>query len=236
MKENSKIIVVAITGGIGCGKSTVAEIIKNNGYKVISSDDYAKTVMVSNENIRKKLISEFGTDIYFNNGKLNKDLLSKIVFGSSPDNEKSLVKLNSIVHPIVLEKLIEEVEYFEKKGEKIVFVESALIFEAQLEEGFDYIIVVDANEKVIFERLKKSRNLSDEEIRFRMKQQLSKELKKQNADFIIENNASFDELKKSVEIIVNILSQLVKWIGINQLFNVNLLNLKLKINELNIGG
>jgi dephospho-CoA kinase len=210
MKEDSKIIVVAITGGIGCGKSAVAEIIKNMGYIVISSDENAKTVMVSNEKVRRKLISEFGEDIYFDDGKLNKDWLSKIVFGDSLDNEKSLAKLNSIVHPAVIEKLIEDVEYYEKSGEKIVFVESALTFEAQLEEGFDYIIVVDAKEKVIFERLKRSRNLSEEEIRFRMRQQLSQELKKQHADFVIENNGSLDELKKSVEIIVNILSRLVK--------------------------
>ncbi|ROL60273.1 dephospho-CoA kinase [Bacteroidetes/Chlorobi group bacterium ChocPot_Mid] len=210
MKEDSKIIVVAITGGIGCGKSAVAEIIKNMGYIVISSDENAKTVMVSNEKVRRKLISEFGEDIYFDDGKLNKDWLSKIVFGDSLDNEKSLAKLNSIVHPAVIEKLIEDVEYYEKSGEKIVFVESALTFEAQLEEGFDYIIVVDAKEKVIFERLKRSRNLSEEEIRFRMRQQLSRELKKQHADFVIENNGSLDELKKSVEIIVNILSRLVK--------------------------
>lgn len=209
MKRDSKIIVVAITGGIGCGKSAVAEIIRNMGLIVISSDDNAKEVMVSDEGVRNKLMSVFGKEVYFEDGSLDTEYLSKVVFGDLPDNEGMLAKLNSIVHPVVIEKLIEDVEYYEKLGEKIVFVESALIFEAELEEGFDYIVVVDASEKVIFERLKKNRNLSDKDIRIRMRQQLSQELKKQNADFVIENNGSLEELKKSVEIIVNILSQVV---------------------------
>jgi len=210
MAENTKLNVVAVTGGIGCGKSAVCDIIKSLGFKVISSDENAKEIMLTDKAVKEKIISHFGKNIYFDDGKINKDLLSKIVFGNSPENENSLAVLNSIVHPAVIQKLIEDVELCEKKGEKIIFVESALTFEAQLEEGFDFIIVVDAKENIIFERLRNRSNLTEDEIRFRIKQQLPQELKKQHADFVIENNGSLEELKNAVQIIVNILSQLAK--------------------------
>jgi len=207
-KNIDKSLVVAITGGIGCGKTAVSNIVRDMGFIVISSDDNAKVIMIDNQNVMKNLIKTFGHKIYFEDGNLNKELLSEMVFGESDNHEKALLKLNSIVHPHVIEKMIKDVESYIKKGEKIIFVESALTFEAQLEEDFDFIIVVDANQEKVIDRIKKRSDINDEQIRFRMKQQLSQELKKQHADFVIENNGSFDELKKSTEIIVNILSSL----------------------------
>ncbi|MFH1052120.1 MAG: dephospho-CoA kinase [bacterium] len=208
--KTNKTLVCAITGGIGCGKTAVANIIKEMGYKVISSDENAKEIIATDRNVKKKLIDTFGKDLYNETGLIDKDLLSSIVFGNTEEHEKALLKLNSIVHPVVIAKMIDEVEEYEKKGEKLIFVESALTFEAQIEEGFDYIIVVDAKEDIAIDRIKKRSNMKEEDIRYRMKQQLSQELKIQHSDFVIENNGSLDDLKKSVEIIVNILSQLAK--------------------------
>ena len=208
--KSNKSIVVAITGGIGCGKTTVANIIRDMGYIVISSDENAKKIMTTDENVKIKLINAFGQEIFQGNGEINSGLLSSIVFGNTEQHEIALQKLNSIVHPAVISKLIDEVEKHEKNAENIIFVESALTFEAQLEEGFDYIIVVDSKEDVVIDRLKQRNSMTNDEILFRIKQQLPQELKVQNADFVIENNSKLDDLKKSVEIIVNILLQLAK--------------------------
>lgn len=208
--KSNKSIVVAITGGIGCGKTTVANIIRDMGYAVISSDENAKTIIVSDEQVREKLIDTFGIKTFSDDGLINRDYISNLVFGNTEEHDKALLKLNSIVHPAVISKLIDEVEKNEKNGEKIIFVESALTFEAQLEEGFDYVIVVDSKEEEVIARLKQRDYLSDDEIRYRIKQQIPQELKVQNADFVIQNNSNMDELKKSIEFIINILMQLTK--------------------------
>jgi len=206
----NKSIVVAITGGIGCGKTTVSNIIRDMGYIVISSDENAKIIMNSNKHVMEQLIDTFGIQTFSDDGLLNKEYISNKVFGTTDEHEKALQKLNSIVHPVVITKLIEEVEKHEKNGEKLIFVESALTFEAQLEEGFDYIIVVDSKEELVMERLKRRSEMKDDEIRYRINQQIPQELKVQNSDFVIQNNSNIDELKKSVDFVVNIFVQLAK--------------------------
>ncbi|MFC2131096.1 dephospho-CoA kinase [Bacteroidota bacterium] len=205
--ETNKSIVCAITGGIGAGKSTVAELVKEMGYVVISSDDNAKNIMASNQEIKSKLINEFGEKVYNENGEINKEYLSNIVFGPSEKHQTALLKLNSIVHPFVIEFMIKEVSKYEEKGEPFIFVESALTYEAGLEDGFDYVIVVDTLEDIVIDRVKQRSGLSAEDIMLRINQQIPSEKKKHQADFVIENNGSPEELKKSVNIIIKIITQ-----------------------------
>ena len=95
-----KMIRVAITGGIGSGKSTFANYLASKGYVVINADDVAKDILSSDEKIKKKIINEFGSDSY-KDGKLNNRFIASQVF-SNPAN---LRKLNSILHPQVLQKI-----------------------------------------------------------------------------------------------------------------------------------
>lgn len=195
--------VIAITGGIGSGKSTVAEHYVKLGYPVINTDSLAGKIMRNDSQIKKKLIEVFGEDLYFENGELNNKQFSDLVFGEK--NNSNLEKLNKIVHPAVIDEMIEQIEELVESGNTLIFVESALIYESALDEGFDYVIVVDANEekrvKWASERLK----LSGEEIRNRMKEQLSSEHKKNMADFVIENNGTIEELLKNAEFLLDII-------------------------------
>ena len=208
--QESNSIVCSITGGIGTGKSSVAKIVSDMGFTVISSDANAKEIMLNNPKVKEEIIAEFGTESYNSDGSINNTYLAKLVFGDTEKHEKALDKLNSIVHPIVIQKMIEDVERLETAGVELIFVESALTFEAGLDEGFDYIITVDCKEELAIERAMQRSNMTKEEVMLRMKNQMSNQRKTEMADFVIENNGSETELEQSVKLIIGIISQLVK--------------------------
>lgn len=199
------IVLVGITGGIGSGKTTAAQYIEKLGYPVIYTDNLAKIVMNTDENVKSKLINEFGGEIYNDNGEINSIKLSKIVFDINSDDNVKLTRLNQIVHPPTIDLLMEEVEKLLDKGEKLIFVESALIYEAGLEDGFDYIIVIDADEDKRIERTANRLKLSSDEIRKRNRQQISTEYKKKLADFVIENNGNIEQLYNSIDFVLDII-------------------------------
>lgn len=201
-------IVVAITGGIGTGKTTVSELIAAMGYPVISSDNAAKELMVKDLSIREKLVAEFGREFYLPDGEVNKSYVAQLVFGDDEKSADNLAKLNSIVHPVVIDNMIQSVEKHELQGEKIIFVESALTFEAGLDDGFDFIIVVDAPEDICIERVQKRSGLNEKQIRQRMNTQLPQQDKVNNSDFVIDNGSTPEKLKQSVEFVIMVLKNI----------------------------
>lgn len=181
MKQNNK-LKIAITGGIGSGKSTVANIIAQNGFPVYSCDKVYADLLNSGyfDNIFKK---EFGEEIFVND-KLSKDLLIKKL-----KKENSFNKLNKITHPIIMQKIFEI-----SKGDDVAFFEVPLLFESKLESEFDQIIVVlrDFEERIksVINRDKKDKN----SIELLAKRQIDYN----NIDFakyyVIHNNGNFDDL------------------------------------------
>jgi dephospho-CoA kinase len=197
-------IVVAITGGFGSGKSTIAKHIEELGYKVIYTDDFTKKLMTDLEPLKSELIKEFGNDTYLKDGTLNKEYLKGMVFCTSDECKKRQKKLNSIVHPYVLverERLIEE---YIAKGATHVFVESALIYEAGIEDFFDYVIAVYASEENVI-KWSSANGFSIKDIRVRLESQMSPDEKRKLADFVIDNKTNIDDLKKAAEFIVAVL-------------------------------
>lgn len=199
--------VIGITGGIGSGKSTVAKIIESLRHKVIRSDDTAKKLMRNNNELKQKLIAEFGQDIYIDDLP-NKEKISSLIFGNNKQNEENRNKINSIVHPFVIEDNLATIEDFFEAGVENVFVESALIFEAGLENGYDYIIAVNSDEEKVIERLKQRNNLTEDKIRDRLSSQLSPQYKKSHSDFVIDNNKTLKELEKTTKFILDLVISL----------------------------
>lgn len=197
--------VIGITGGIGCGKSTVAKLIAEAGFEVIETDELAKEIINNNNDVKNKIKEAFGTEAFNSNGSLNTKFISSIVFNENDTEYKALTKLNQIVHPPVIEEMINRIDALEQKGINKVFVESALIYEVELEQGFDYIIAVDCPEEKVIQRLKDKYHMSEKEILLRMKSQIPSSQKAQLADFVINNYGSTDELKKSVDFLLSIL-------------------------------
>lgn len=201
-------VVIAITGGIGSGKTEAARILQELGRKVISTDELAKVVMNTDNSVKKKIISTFGSNSYTSDGVLNTGHISSAVFTGNDSQSENLQKLNLIVHPSVIELMISEIEKQIEAGEKLVFVESALIYESALDQGFDYIICVTADDDLRIQRVRERSGISKEQIIQRMKEQISQEEKIKLSDFEIENNKSLDELKKSIKFLLPILESL----------------------------
>ena len=212
MKEEilNEVLIIGITGGFGSGKSSVANIIKESGYPVIFTDKLAKEILFNDKNVKSRLIEKFGKNIYFDDGNPNTELISKFVFSDNDESKKNLNTLNSIVHPPVISEMIKEIEKMAALGFKTIFVESALIYEAGLDEGFDYIIDVDTKDDIKIDRLVRRTGLKPEQIQQRMNEQLSPQYKKEISDFVIENNTDIEALRKSTGIILDIVTNLPK--------------------------
>jgi dephospho-CoA kinase len=202
--ENDNLLVIGLTGGIGAGKSAVASIFAEHGFAVLNTDDLAKSVMAEQPEVSIAIRDEFG-DEAFQDGKLNAQFIGTIVFG---DDSEKLERLNRIVHPPVIDAMIAKIEDLHKSGESVIFVESALIYSAGVDDGFDYIIAVVADDELRIKRLVESRGMYETEIRKRMSSQTSKEQLISLADFTIENNGTIKDLSQSTAFILSMIRSL----------------------------
>lgn len=136
---------IGITGIIGSGKSMLSQVFRSMDIPVYDADRNAKLLMNKDVRIRKKLIEHFGEETYIN-GKLNKEHLSREIFGD--EAKRKLV--NSIVHPIVKDDFI---EWRKKTGHNIVAIESAILFEAKIDDILDKVIFVTSQEETLIRRI-----------------------------------------------------------------------------------
>lgn len=193
-----KLLKVAITGGIGSGKSTFADFLFAKGYPVIKADILAKKLYITNEQLKQKIIAEFGNEVY-PNGTFDRIALYQKAF----INDEKVERLNEIVHPVVIEEIKNLISLYEE--EEIVFVEAALIFEAKMENLFDYVVLITAEEYVRILRTAEREKISGDEIKQRMKYQIPDEVKKEKADFTFYNNGTIAELEQKANLLLQLL-------------------------------
>ena len=173
--------LIGITGGIGSGKSTVSDILKHLGYKIYNSDIRAKE-LIRGSVIKDKLVNAFGDKI-LKNDKLDKKLLSEIIF----ENKSALKNINSIIHPEVKKDFKNWVKKNSKN--KILFKESALLFESGTYNDLDKTILIIADKDLrILRVLERDKNRSKKEIESIINNQISEKEAIKCADVIIENN------------------------------------------------
>jgi len=195
---NKKKLKVAVTGGIGSGKTQFCNILKDLDYPVINADDLSKELLTNNPDIRKQVVEAFGKESFNDSGPDRQYLASKVF----SDPEK-LILLNSIMHPAVIKKQRELIiKEFQKSD--IVFLEAALIYEADLEEDFDYVVLITADDNIKMER-KLKLGMSQEEFIKRLDNQIPDSEKKNRADFVFVNNGTEQELLSKTNLLVNIL-------------------------------
>jgi len=197
----SKKIKIGLTGGIGSGKSTVADFLRSKGIPVLDADAIAKDIMNSNDSVKEKLVAEFGKETYLN-GKLNKKFLSSEIFISP----KKIEKINSIVHPVVIKTLTYKMEKALGTND-VVLAEAALIFEAEMEDMFDYIFVITADEETRIARVMERSNLTRDEVARRIKNQIHEKKKIAAADFVFFNNEGKKNLFENVLFVINLLKK-----------------------------
>lgn len=198
-KSKSTNLKVALTGNIGSGKSTFTNFVRDFAYPVISTDDISKEILANDSNVKEKIIKFFGARS-FQGTEINKKYLADEVFSDT----KKLKKINSILHPFVLIKL-NKIIHEQLKSSKLVFVESALIYETKIEKMFDFIVLIVADEDIRMKRYISNKKSSKDDFIKREKNQRSQEVKKQKADFVFSNNGSTDELKSKAALLIKVL-------------------------------
>jgi dephospho-CoA kinase len=171
---------IGLTGGIGSGKTTVAQIFEVLAIPVYYADQAAKDLMNSDPELKNKIIRAFGPEVY-KEGKLDNRYLGSLVFN---DPEK-LALLNSFVHPATV---MDAQEWVSRQNAPYVIKEAAIIFESGLEKNYDLIIGVTAPEALRLERVMARDHLSVEKVLQRMKQQMDDAEKISKCDFVIHND------------------------------------------------
>ncbi len=179
----TKTLNVGLTGGIGSGKSLVADFFKLLSIPVYISDIEAKRLMQTDKQIRKDLTAAFGEMVYQASGELNRAALSKIIF----KDRDALNKINAIVHPRVR---LHYKQWLQKhKNSPYVIQESAILFDTGLYKNFDKIITVTADEVIRINRVISRDACSKESVLERMSKQLPESEKIAKSDFVIQNNS-----------------------------------------------
>lgn len=188
---------VAVTGGIGSGKSTVCRALAAlSGAPIYDSDSRAKEIMATHPEVRQELVGLFGEEV-FAEGVLNRRLISSRVFGNPP----MLERLNAIVHPRVVADFE---EWAESQSSRYVILESALLFTSPLVGHYDLAVVVDAPLEMRVERCVGRDGTTPEDVRRRIRSQMSADEMRKRADIVVE--ADGRDLRPAVEEIDRIMS------------------------------
>jgi dephospho-CoA kinase len=201
IKGASKVtLIIGLTGGIASGKSTVAKILRELGIPVIDADQIAREVVEVGEAAYWQIVEQFGEDILQQDKTINRVKLGAIVF----NDERKRKLLNSIVHPAVRQKMLEQKERYVKKGEKTIVLDIPLLFESNLTHLVDKIVVVYVDNHIQLERLMARNCFSKEEAEVRIKAQMPLKEKAAKADAVIDNNGTIEQTKEQL---LNILKQ-----------------------------
>ena len=171
---------IGITGSIACGKSTVSDYLKEKGYTIIDADKLGHVVLTS-EDVKRRLSETFGANILVNN-EISREVLGKLVFG----NYNNLKKLNNIIHPKIKELILKLQD--DHKDEDLVFLDIALLYEANFVDLVEKVAVVYVDKDVQLERLMTRNSLSEEEALKRIESQMSPQEKASLGDFVINNS------------------------------------------------
>ena len=182
---------IGITGSIACGKSTVSDYLKEKGYTIIDADKLGHVALTS-EDVKRRLSETFGANILVNN-EISREVLGKLVFG----NDNNLKKLNNIIHPKIKELILKLQE--EHENEDLVFLDIALLYEANFVDLVEKVAVVYVDEDVQLERLMMRNSLSKEEALKRIESQMSPREKASLGDFVINNSYSKEDTFQQID-------------------------------------
>ncbi len=178
--------LIAITGGIGSGKSVVSRVMNVMGYQVYDCDSRARSLMTESDDVRHQLVEAFGKETYHADGTLNRQHLSAIAFG----DDQALSRLNGIVHPATAQDLRQWADLHAAEGAKAAFVETALLRTAGLDRVVDEIWHVTAPVEVRIKRVMARSGLTAQQVRDRMEAQIAEEQIANGEHVIINDNVT----------------------------------------------
>ena len=184
-------IVVGLTGGIACGKSTALDAFANMGWAVVSADSLAHEILDSDLEVRKKIMTRWGTRVLNASGSIDKSAIGQIVFSNAQERDW----IEALLHPIIRSKWL---SFIQSCSSQKCMIELPLLFENKLQNNFSCTISLYAPKPVILKRLQE-RGLSDEESECRISSQLSLYEKVEQADFVLWGGGDSHFLNQQVE-------------------------------------
>jgi len=184
---------IGLTGGIGSGKSTVAEMLVSRGMQLVDADAVVRELQQPGTPVLEAMADRFGNHIIDATGALDRAAVAAIVF-SDPDE---LEALNAIVHPAVNEEMTRRRKAFVGTDETVI-LDIPLLIESNY-EGLGGIIVVDCPVDVAVNRLMSHRNMPEEDARNRINAQVSRKERKERADFVVDNSSDLVALIEKVD-------------------------------------
>lgn len=190
-------MIIGLTGGIASGKSTVSALLVNKGARLIDADVIAREVMLPGHEVLAAAVKQFGEEILFPDGTLNRAKLGAIVF----NDPAALQALNNLTHPAIRQEIKDRMLNMEQEEpERLIIVDIPLLFESGLDNMFKEIVVVYVPREVQISRLMERNRLSLEEAEARLNAQMDIELKRNKADYIIDNSGDLAHTEQQVAV------------------------------------
>ncbi len=186
--------VIGLTGGIGSGKSTVSKLIEEMGAVILDADKVGHEAYTPDSQTWREVVAAFGDEIVAEDRSIDRRKLGAIVFA----DPAALERLNGIMHPRMFDMMKLKLDALREQGTSIVILEAAILIEANWTPLADEVWVTVASEPVVVARVKERTGLPEEQIRSRIRSQLSNEERVRHADEVISNDGSLDELRAAV--------------------------------------
>jgi len=187
--------VIGLTGGIGSGKSSVAQFLAELGAVVLDTDELGHEALQPDTEAWREVVAVFGRQVLTSEGEVDRKKLGELVFA----NPEALLRLNRIVHPHIGKMVQAQLEQYRRQGVKVVVLEIPLLVETGGTALVDEVWVTVADEPAVLSRLEKRSGLSRQQSLARIRAQASNGERVQHADVVINNNGSLDELKAQVK-------------------------------------
>lgn len=196
-------VVLGITGGIATGKSTVSKIFQSHNIPVIDADQIAREIMMPNSLALNQIKKEFGAEVFYSNGELNRQRLGQIIFYSQEKRKR----LNQITGPLIRKIILNRREEYLKEKIPLLVLDIPLLYESNYLAYVDLTLVVYVPKDVQLKRLMERDCITKEEAMRKITSQMSIEKKKELADIVVNNEHDKAELVRKVETIISKLLQ-----------------------------
>jgi dephospho-CoA kinase len=182
-----------LTGGIGSGKSTVAEMLAARGAVVVDADAIVRALQAPGTDVYRRIVERFGPGVVRDDGTLDRTRLAEIVFR----DEDARATLNAITHPEVMRAIAERTSEL-AATDRVVVLDVPLLVEVGGGEGLDLVVVVEAGEDVRVQRVVRARGIEAEDVRARMGAQASPAQRRVLADVVVRNDGTEEDLRAQV--------------------------------------
>ncbi|KAK8320064.1 hypothetical protein V6Z12_A12G011300 [Gossypium hirsutum] len=207
LKQGAKMRLVGLTGGIASGKSTVSSMFKHNHIPVVDADIIARDALKKNSGGYKKVVAAFGPDILQDDGQVDRLKLGRIVFSDASKRQL----LNRLLAPYISSGIFLEVLKLWIKGHKVIILDIPLLFEAKMDKWTKPIVVVWVDPETQLRRLMERDNSTEDDARNRINAQMSLDLKKSQADIVIDNTGSRQDLQERFSEVLSHVKRPLTW-------------------------